>query len=483
MLYKKGFFITIFALCAVFFAVAQDAPEGEPATAEKKQAVVPAAKRPRAPDPEKVAAAARKDEGTDDSEKNKRTLEFGMSEEIIALLNTLTENDDPRYVNEIYDLFQSTKNTAVREKIIDYFTKMEDPCISDYAVTVVNDPYDIKRSTVSSVISYITAVKCTDALPALVSLIDSDSDDYFSEAVTAIGEIGGSEEAVYLTELFQNDENSTNRKQSLMRALGKIGAVETWEQLVDIARDSDENSFVRMYAAEAIGNMKKVESVEILAELFEDNDPNFRQYVIKGLRNYSGNDIAERVIVQAVRDDYFRVRVEAIQAVGEMNIKSAAQSVMYRAENDKENVVKKECWPVIASLGTQEGNDFLVKILSDKKKSDSTKVSASEALLKAGNVGEKDIIELALSTVSDDKLKQLRYNLGKLFVKYTRPSFESVCSAYLASKDVTTVSIGLDMYKSGRFSSVESAVRTIADDKKSGANQKFAKRILGIEEE
>lgn len=489
MYIKKGFSIfAILILCCSFFVTAQEADASDAVEAEEKpslagEAVVPPAARPRAPDAEKVSAAEQKDDSPKDIEKNKRTLEFGMSEEIISLINKFVENEDPRLANDVYDLFQETKSVAVRDKIVQYFTKLEDPCILDYAVAIVNEPFDEKQATVSGAIEYIKTVKYKDAIPPLIAMIEADNDDYFNDAVVAVGELGGSEEAVYLTDLFENDDTSTNRKQSLMRALGKIGATETWDKLVDIAQNKDENSFVRMYAAEALGNMKKNESVEVLVELFEDTDPNLRQYVMKGLINFSGNPEAEKTIIQGIRDDYFRVRIESIKAAGDMELKAAIPSLIFRAENDKEAVVKKECWPVIAKLNTQEGNDFLVGILTDKKKGDGTKTSAAEALLKAGNVGEAEILELVKKSLTDDKQKQLRYGIGKALVKNVKPSFADVCNEFLASKDVPTVAIGLDMYKAGRFSSVESAVRAIAENKKSGNNQKYAKRILGIEDD
>ena len=47
-------------------------------------------------------------------------------------------NDDPRFSNELYDLFYSTKSVQVREKLIEYFTKQKDPCIEDYAVEILD---------------------------------------------------------------------------------------------------------------------------------------------------------------------------------------------------------------------------------------------------------------------------------------------------------------------------------------------------------
>jgi HEAT repeat protein len=442
---------------------------------------VPSARKPGVPDPEKCTAAALKDEDPDKTfEKNRNTLKFGVSDEIVILVSTMIDNDDPRYFDDLYDLFHDTKSGAVREKIIEYFTHFKDPCLEDYAVTIANDPYDTSRNTVSLVIKYLAAVNCTESLPAIIGMLESEKNDYFDDAVGAIGDMGGSREALYLTGMMKNGDLTTARKQSLMRALGKIKAVETWPELSKIAQDSNENMFVRMYAAESIGEMKKPESIPVLMKLFEETDPNLRQYVIKGLSNYPDNKDAGNTIIQGIRDDYYKVRIESIKAAGSLKLAAAVPFLVYRADNDKEKAVQKECFPVIAGLDTKEGNTFLISVITDKKKGDTAKSYAADALIKNGSTGENEILALAADCLKDDHRKPLRYALGKAFVEYVRSSYADICSGYLSSKDETTVGIGLDMYRTGKVQAAAASVRNIADSSKDGNNQKTAKKLLGI---
>ena len=79
---------------------------------------------------------------------------------------------------------------------------------------------------------------------------------------------------------------------------------------IRIVNDEEENSFVRMYAAEALGKMKKEDAVPILVKMFEEGDPNMRQYCVKGLSNFSNNEDAKAVILQGIRDEHYKVRVD-----------------------------------------------------------------------------------------------------------------------------------------------------------------------------
>jgi HEAT repeat protein len=451
--------------------------------AKTGSSVVPAAKRPAEPDKEKCGQAAANEDSQDTVKKYRETLLYGISPEIVELLQQFITNDDPRFVQDVYDLFQTTKSEAVREKIIEYFTHFKDPCIEDYAVTILNDPYDTKSDMVSLVFKYISEVKCTAAIPAVITLIDADNAVYFQDALATLGNIGGPSEAVYLAEYMDRDDLTVPQKQALTQVLGKIHAVQTWEKLAGLAQNKDENTFVRMYAAESIGEMQKPESVPVLIKLYEENDPNLRQYVIKGLENYPGNKEAESVIIQAIKDEHYKVRLEAVGAAETLSLKDAVPYLIYRTKaGSEEQVVKNACYPVIAVLNTSEGNNYLVSILTDKKISDTVKEKAVNALIKHNNAGEKEILDLAEETLKDDRRKQLRYTIGKQFAKYGRPPYEQICRDYILSKDAATVSLGLDMYKKGSYSAAVDAVRTVAADKNSGINGKKARKILGLPE-
>ena len=323
-------------------------------------AEVPAAKRPKAMDKEKAQAAAAKDDSPEDDEKKRQTIRYGMSSEISGLLDDLIKNDDPRYTEEIYDLFQTTKNPVIKEKVLNYFAKIEDPCLEDFAVDLLNDPYDEKGDVVRATFQYVSAVKTKAAIPAVITLIEGENENYFNDAISCLGDIGGPEEAMFLAEYLDREDLSVAQRQTLMRVCGKMHAEETWGRLVDIIENDDENVFVRMYAAESIGMMKLDKSVPVLTRNFGATDPNLRQYIIKGIKNYPGNSEAENIIMQGIKDDHWRVRQESIRAAKEMKLTSAVPFLIYRAKNDSEKVIKNECLDSIAVLNTDEGNKFLI---------------------------------------------------------------------------------------------------------------------------
>ena len=459
-----------------------------------KEKIYPADTRPKKHDSSKNYV----DRSKDYEKKCNDILKYGLEGQITELIDELTKNQDNRFVDGIYDLFQETKSVAVKEKILDYFTKLKDSCLASYAVEIINDPYDEKNSIVEKCFKYVSEADIKDANPGLVDLVDKEEDAYFTGALSALGETGGKEEALFLADYLDRDDLNVSQRQALMRVLGRIKAVETWQKISEIAKDENENTFVRMYAAEAIGAMEKPESEDILVELFESNDPNLRTYVIKGI-SYFNDKKSSDLIIQALRDSQYKVRLEAVSAVGKNRIDKAVPFLIFRCKDkDEHKQVKEKCYSVIADLNTSDGNDYLISVLKDKKIGDATKAKVSAALLEYNHAGTKEVIELARSALKSDIQKNLRYALGKEFAKYDRSEFADICAEYIASDDVATQGTGLDIWAKGRYSSVKVAVEEIAKDaeeenlteekekpkgyqfgvKKKNANAKKAKRIL-----
>ena len=459
-----------------------------------KEKIYPADTRPKKHDSSKNYV----DRSKDYEKKCNDILKYGLEGQITELIDELTKNQDNSFVDGIYDLFQETKSVAVKEKILDYFTKLKDSCLASYAVEIINDPYDEKNSIVEKCFKYVSEADIKDANPGLVDLVDKEEDAYFTGALSALGETGGKEEALFLADYLDRDDLNVSQRQALMRVLGRIKAVETWQKISEIAKDENENTFVRMYAAEAIGAMEKPESEDILVELFESNDPNLRTYVIKGI-SYFNDKKSSDLIIQALRDSQYKVRLEAVSAVGKNRIDKAVPFLIFRCKDkDEHKQVKEKCYSVIADLNTSDGNDYLISVLKDKKIGDATKAKVSAALLEYNHAGTKEVIELARSALKSDIQKNLRYALGKEFAKYDRSEFADICAEYIASDDVATQGTGLDIWAKGRYSSVKAAVEEIAKDaeeenlteekekpkgyqfgvKKKNANAKKAKRIL-----
>ena len=408
------------------------------------------------------------------------TINYGLDSDIVKLLGTFVSEKRYDYNAEIFELFENTKTTTVKEAVIKYFSAAEDDRLSERALAVIADPYDENTSTVLLFLKYAGAIKLTEAAGDIRALFDVETNEYFDGAAAALGVLGDEEDANFLAEYLNREDLTDIQRQTLMSALGKLKATSTLGRLVEIAEDEDENTFVRIAAAEAIGDMKDAEYIPLLLNLYDRQNPSFRAAVVKALANFTADDVTT-LILQAIRDENARVRIEAVAAAKKLELAGAVPFLLSRAKNDPDSTVKYAAYDALASIGTKDGIDFLVSVIADKKAADASRVKAVSVLLAANAVSDdslKAMTELSKDALTDDKLKNLRYAVGKEFAKYKESTLSDICKEYLAHKDVTTQGIGLDMFAKGRYDEVLSFVEALAGNEKAGANRQKAQRIL-----
>ncbi len=411
-------------------------------------------------------------------EKRHETLLYGLESDITTLIDTLIKEKDTYFADDIVLVFEKTNNSAVKEKIFTYFTILKDTRLKEYALSVLQEPYDEKKQLVSSVFNYVAELSIKEASPYITELLKNENEDFFDMALSAIGKVGGPDDAVFLAEYLRTADLSIVRKQSLMRSLGELQAVETWDSLVEIVKDEDENTYVRMYAAEALGNMQKEESVDILADLFTQSDVNLRTYAVKGLSNFS-NEAAIAITLDAFKDNYYKVRLEAAASAKKNRIVEAVPYLLYRSEHDPETAVRYACYEALGSIQNEEAKALLIKTLENKKFNDTARAKAGAVILENKISDLYTAFSAVVSeTLLDDKLKNLRYALGRELAKYEIPEFSGVCEKYLSHKDVATKGTGLDIFMRNKYSSLVPIVQSIADNEKEGSNQRKAKLSL-----
>lgn len=414
---------------------------------------------------------------TSQLEQRQEKIMFGLETEIIELIDKVIEEEDYEYSDNLYALFNKTRSSSLREKIIQYFEKTKDDRLKDFAAELLEDPFEENKEIVNAVFSYVSQVPVPQALEPLRVLLDSEDETFQIQTVKTLGKIGNQDDAKKLR-LFLDKEIQPGVKQAVIDALGDLGTTDSWDSLCEIVNDKGEDTYMRMHAVESLGKIDSDQAAGILVSLYDDKDANFRVSVIKGLAVSTAPE-AQAVLIEALQDSYFRVRLEALEAIKNQKLASALKSLLYRAKNDSENVVKFKAYETLAALGEKDGLDYLISLVKSDKQTEATRGKAATALLKyAFSETVYPVINAAESTLNDEKQKKVRYALGKEFAKYESSALEDICLKYLENSDVATKGTGLDIYSRNAFSSLTAKVEEIAANDKEGANQKKAKYIL-----
>ncbi len=416
-------------------------------------------------------------------ERRREVLKYGLEGEMVELVQKLRDEGDTSLDGELKDTFDKTRSPAIREAVLSLFSDRDNPALKEYCLGVLADPYDTKKSTVAAAFAYVEKLKITEAAPLARALLSEEKAQYRDLAIHALGKVGSSDDAVFLSEYLDSELAGDEKqrliiRQNVMTALGELKSEVVWGRMAEIAGDEEENVMIRASAARAIGAIGKSEAIPVLTAVYEDGDPVLRAAAVNGLASFRETE-AVSLIIAAFRDSNYKVRLEALDAAERAKLTEAVPSIAYRARTDPVEAVKMRAFEVLGTVNDAETLAWLAGLVRDEKSSDKIRIKAVSVLGKNDlDSIFPDLEALALQSLKDDKKTWIRYECGKFLSKKKDGRISTIASAYIQHKDPATKSLGMDMYDTNRFPDVRPLVEAIAANEKMGALQGRAKKIL-----
>lgn len=418
-----------------------------------------------------------------DEDKNSEIISFGLENEIVDLISDLKSNSNTDYNEQLEELFFATRSNSIKDSILSFYSAQKNIAFVDWAVSVLDDPYEYSKSIVLSVFSYLTILEVKEVAPQVRKILESENPDYRDKAIILLGKIGIPTDSDFLFEYFNSEISGDEKerlviRQNIMKSLGEMRAENSWDQLYDIAQDQDENSVIRTTAAVALSKMKKIEAIDLLLQLLEEKDPLLRIAAIQGLSEFSGSEVTS-AILQGFKDSYYKVRLEAINSAEKMHLLEAAPYLLYRAKTDPVEAIRFRSYEVLGLLNDSNGTKWLLEQFNSDTISDKSRVKAFSVLLEHNfDILTPSFYIVIKNILNDDKKKNLRYELGKLISKTDKIISSSVAEGFLLHTDTLTKSIGLDIYEKNRYTDLQPIIEKIAADEKQGALHRRAKKLI-----
>lgn len=479
---KKLFTIITILIFTITVCIAEDTKTETPNTENKNNKKSFLNKNADSePNPKTVETKSEQSE----FEEKTDIIQYGLGEDIINLIKTLQADKDLRFDSDLQKTFSKTKIPEVRNALFEYFAKSKNDCLKQEALLTLENRHDANNATVKAAINYIRLLEIKDGLKYLHEILKTDDEDFSDASITAIGKIGGEEDAVFLAELFEseasdNEKKSLIKKQNIMVALEELHNPANWDFFKSIAENTDENSYIRSSAASALGKIGDERAVPILSSLFEDKDPLLRAAAVKGIAHFK-TEAAQKVLIEAFKDSYYKVRLQAVKSAMEEKNNEAVKHILYRVKKDPETTIRYVAIEALSELNSTDGNNWAVDAFTKDKTGDTIKLKIAEYFLK----NNLDLIyaevekEILTSLAQKNKQKnKFALELGKVISKIENEKTAPIAEAFINHKEAMYKSLGLDMFKVNKYSSLTALIQAVADDEKNGALSKRAKDLL-----
>lgn len=296
------------------------------------------------------------------------TIQYGINTQVIDLIKELETEKNFDFNDDLLKLLYSSTNSHLDQSVITLFEKSEDDSAVEYILTQLEEDFNLRDNIKVSYINYISKYQTRDISEYLLTLIDEESNAISIASIKALGFSELSNIKTVLIEYLEDSSFDTLRKPSLIESLGKLKSIEALEILTDIATDiySDDKS-LRWKSVVALGEIGSPESLPVLKSLFSDEDPNLRNYTITALKHFKSVEVKE-LLIQGLRDSFWKVRINAAESLGELEIKDAVPILIYKIEKDPDiRNVRSASLHALGKIGGNTAFDFIRELYINER--------------------------------------------------------------------------------------------------------------------
>jgi HEAT repeat protein len=418
-----------------------------------------------------MAAGAAETSGAEE-EALRQTINYGTDSEITELVKKLRDGNIDSLDGDLIRLAEKTRNQNIILAVFSFFNERSVKGLEDTAIAILSGRENETPQKVTAAIDYLGAVKEKKAVPALTEIVSSGGGQYDGQSIRALGKIAGSgmsrAEADAITETlldyYNNGAANAGNREAVIAAVGNSGGEGAAAFILGIVNDAELGTPLRMAALEAAGKLKDEAALDSIIAAAASADPNIRYAAVGALGSFDSKDAAA-VILESLRDSYFRTRLAAIRSTKTQALKEAVPYLRYRAERDEAAVVREEAVLALGEIGGNAAEAALAAMLDDTKNSDALRSLCAEMLIKNDADAYAGRIIAKLDEASAKKQTALYKGLLKALSTARTRKVEDLTARLFASKDVTEKFYALDMAANNGFTAFKAEAEALSKDK------------------
>lgn len=418
------------------------------------------------------------DESSDLSAKRLETLRYGTDSEIKGLISTIEIEKIEEFDSEFVEIASKSSNQNLIEPILVYLGGRGISGLEDKASEIIKYRDEYRPTIVDAALNYSAAVYTEAAVDALYSILEAEETRFIEGALKALGKSADSELGPFLLSYYERNIDDTV-KSRIIETLGIIKYTNASNFIVAIALDKDSKSTLRIAAAKALASIGEDEALSKLTALINDDDANLRVEIINALSQHTNSD-HDSLIMEALRDSYYKARIAAARVCGERKISDAIPFLAYRSKYDEVSSVKQAALDALGAIGTNECFDVVADVFSDTKAIDSVRINAAKILISENPLSWLPKVKPILDSAKSDKRMVFYNGLAKLVSETKDENTKPYVEYFLVSNEIIDIHYALDIIILNSFTAYKDDVQKLSGHKNKSIAQKAEKALLSL---
>jgi HEAT repeat protein len=231
-----------------------------------------------------------------------------------------------------------------------------------------------------------------------------------------------------------------------------------------------------MSALEALSKIADSAGEAAVISALSAPDPNVRASAVGSLGPFNSSE-AEKAILEAFRDSFYKTRIGAAKAAADKKLVSAVPYLRYRAQRDEVPAVQDEAVRSLGAIADGTAKTALETLFNDKGTNDRLKIIVCEMLVKIDPNAYVEKVIGAFDTAKANKNSALSSGLSKVLSTAVSPKMEDLALRFIASSDMIEKLYGLQIIKNNKFTSLVEKVKSMKDEKNPSLNRKVTETL------
>ncbi len=412
-------------------------------------------------------------------EQRRLTIQYGIDSQIIELINQLKEEKNDNFNSDLKELFNNTSNTNLKSAIIDIFSTQENDALVEDSFELLQDYDSLGSKIVLQLIRYLEEHQTQEITDFFFELIEDPRNEVASAAITAIGVSEKKKYSEDLLTLYENNSLRDELKAPLISALGNLKNDVAFGFLDETVSDDDESKSLRWRACQALGKIGGEKAYESVSSLLNEEDPILRSYAVNSLGYFDQEGVVD-ILIDALRDSMWRVRVQAAEALGRKQDNKALDILKYKAEYDPDiRNVRLAAVKAIGKIDGEEGYSFLRKLYSSSDTPLGLRTASIKILVEENLTPSLDAINKVMKEEWEkDESYILDYTCKMLSTKKSnelKPLYKKMLNH---PSHINLLIYGLRGVQLNKISSLKAEVEKLTGDSVSRGVRSLAKSVL-----
>ncbi len=399
---------------------------------------------------------------------DRETLLYGIDSQVLGLLSRLTSQPIPALDQDVVTVFKQSANPDVQTAAINYLRSVKDWSARDPAFALLQGYAgggDQVGEVVMAVIRYLRDAKDAASYPLFAQLLSDPSKSIVETAVEALGKSGDPKYAAQLLSNLNSTDFPADIKPDLLLALGDLKAQSAVPALTKILKNADQSSIMRQYACYALGKIGDPTSLPVITQAYQDKDDYLRAYAVSALSGFSGARVDD-LLMQALKDNFWRVRVDAAESLGARRVSAAVPILEYKAKFDPTLNVRVASITALGKIGDGGGYDFLRKLFANDLADPTLRENAFDSLVSNDLSGSLSTIEKVIDSlwVTQPQSPFLDY-LCKQLSQAKDPGLKSLYVRFLDGPTINIIIYGIRGIVNNGFADLRPSVKALSAGK------------------